>query len=149
MQAVEKMVAKETPTVMPHRFQVAQSVRNIWRIHAENGHTRAHIEQPEYWSHIARRLTPGDIIEVLAENGAFYGQVLVRVSDKLWAKVAVLSWHEFDSQSVDSKKLEVTWKGPVNKHCVVRVSDGEIIEKGFQTKDEAAAWVEKNRGSLE
>lgn len=148
MQVAEKVQPKEAPALMPHRFHQAQSVRNVWRIHAENGHGRAHIEQPEYWTHIARRLTPGDVIEVLAENGSFFGTLLVRVCEKTWAKVAVLSWHDFESQAVASTKYDVAWKGPVNKHCVVRVSDGEVIEKGFQTKDEAITWLENQKGVL-
>lgn len=148
MQAVQEAAAKETPTVMPHRFHQAQSVRNVWRIHVENRHSKSHIEQPEYWTHIARRLTPGDLIEVFAENGSFYGELLVRVCDKNWAKVAVLSWHDFESQAVASTKFDVVWKGPVNKHCVVRVSDGEIIEKGFQTKAEGAAWIETQKAVI-
>ena len=146
-QAAAPTAGKGSPDIMPHRFLVGQSARNVWRAHIENGHTRANLQEPEYWKHLARRLTPGDLIEVLAENGAFYGELLVRSCDKSWAKVAVLTWKDFDEAVVESTKLDVVWKGPVNKHCVIRISDGEILAKGFQTKDEGAAWVEAHKGN--
>ena len=146
-QAAATTAGKGSPDIMPHRFLVGQGARNVWRAHIENGHTCANLQEPEYWKHMARRLTPGDLIEVLAENGSFYGELLVRACDKSWAKVAVISWHDFDEAVIESTKLDVAWKGPVNKHCVVRLSDGEILAKSFQTKDEGLAWIAANKGS--
>ena len=54
--------------------------------------------------------------------------------------------------SLTQSKLQefaVEWKGPHRKHCVIRLSDQEILHDGEQTKAGAHAWLaERIRAGL-
>lgn len=108
---------------------------------------------PDYWAHVASRLTPHDIIEVVPEDGAFYARLFVVNRNKLWAKVQVLDMHKI----IDAKKskikpddvLEAKYTGPSGKWRVFYKKDGSSAsEQTFQTQDDASTWIEQNGKEL-
>lgn len=142
-------VPSGNPQIMPHRCHLAEHEYRRWRNFPEAGHTREQVTAPEYWAHQSSKHRVGDIIEVYCEDGSYYGELLVTACEKNYSKVHVLSWHELDGKAVMSDaKFRVEFKGPVKKHCVIRVSDSAIVHEGISSKDDAVRWLEENRAHL-
>ncbi len=103
---------------------------------------------PEYWAHVAQKLRPHTVIEVIPEDGAYWAELLVLSCDRLWAKVFLM--RHYDLQSVDADPAAVAsladgyavlWKGPAKKHVVLRKSDAAILQEGIQQKSDAQLWL--------
>jgi hypothetical protein len=43
-----------------------------------------------------------------------------------------------------SSGYKVEYKGPTKKHCVIRLSDNEIVQEGIAQKSEAQRWVSEH-----
>jgi hypothetical protein len=124
------------------RFQVAAHANNRWAATLEYGVAFEEAFKPEFWAHTAKRLRPGDIIEVRAEDGSFYAELYVRAVGALFAKVEALFAKELGAGiSAEADKLDVKWN--VGKRCfaVIRRSDNTVIRDGFQIKEDAIAWM--------
>ena len=136
---------KKTRKLHPSRFKVAQYATNRWTAIAEAGTTYEEIlRSPSYWSHIVgnatSRLKPCDIIEVHTDDLAFYAELYVVAVGKLEASVCELRFTKLEKPaplSVD--EFYIQYAGPHHKHRIVRVSDGEPVDVGFGTEQEAAA----------
>jgi hypothetical protein len=125
------------------RFKLAEAVRNVWVVNAEQGTTVNDVLEPAYWAHVAQRLRPYDHIEVRIDTGEWLLSLLVLGCDRNWAKVHVLHRYELEKAETDmpkAKKHRVEWKGPQLKWCVIRNSDNEIIFKEME-KAEAHAQM--------
>lgn len=125
------------------RFKEAALVRNVWSVVPEEGTAFEALLNEEYWAHVGGRLRPGDRIEVQAEDGDFYAELLVRECGRLWARVAVTAYHVFGVDEAGATRdtgHAVKWKGPHHKWSVVR-ADGAVVRHGFDTKPEAGAWL--------
>lgn len=132
------------------RFKLADYKRNEFRVSPEHGTTLEDIQKPEFWSHVAAHLAPFDTIEVIPEDGSFYAELLVITSGKQFATLKLLRHVELDGNSAKAAKddtpalhpdYRVEWAGVGEKHRVVR-ADGEVMEKGFQKKTDAEAWLQ-------
>jgi hypothetical protein len=137
------------------RFKDAAYERNIWQASIENGVTFDEVVKPEFWAHVAAKLKANDHIEVVAENGEYFGELLVIDSGRLWAKVAVLRFVELAAQEVPAALLtsaasgyRVEYKGPTLKHVVIRLSDNQIVQEGIPRKNEAELWVAEHVKAL-
>jgi hypothetical protein len=91
---------------------------------------------------MASRLQPFDRIEVRLETGEWIMELVVIDNGRNWARVHPL--HVYDLQQARfvpaaQDSLEVAFKGPHLKHCVIRSADGEILAKGISTKEDAIA----------
>lgn len=135
-------VPRSIPPLLMSRFAIAE-FRNMrkWICVPENVPIERVIET-DFWSQIANSLAVCDVIEVHTDDRAYYAEVYVRDKGRNWAKVEVLRHIKFDS-AVDDTPIdpgyEVKFKGPVNKWCVIRKSDGEIIKDKAETKEAASA----------
>lgn len=111
-----------------------------------NGVTLEDIQQPAYWSHVARQLSPGSKIEVMAQDGSYYALLLVVTKGRAEVAVEVLFAKELDGMAVeeDDPAYIVEWKAPALKWCVIRTADNEIVADKFPHKSHAFNWI-KNR----
>lgn len=95
---------------------------------------------PGYWAHVSAMLRIGDRIEVLAEDGSYFSELLVRDVGNLYAKVSVLSHTKFEQEVVEVPEgYDVKWRGPSAKYGVLRGKD--VLKDGFVGKAEANAWL--------
>lgn len=129
--------------LMPVRLKFAENERNQWFVVPEAGTDFDALLDPAYWAHVSAKFKPCDIIEVHAEEGSYYGRLLVQDAGKLYAKVAKLEYVELDKVEVTQSNPaltghEVKWRGPIHKWCVVRGPD--VLKEGLQ-KSEAHAWL--------
>lgn len=92
-QPVEK---KDNVSILlpPKRCKIGDSVRNVWRAVAEEGHTREDIMSPNYWAHPAQQMRIGDKIEITNDTQTFYMELYVKNVGKGFAQVVELSYQE-------------------------------------------------------
>lgn len=128
------------------RFSLAEQKRNTWFVTLPAGSDYSEVFTPRFWSHVAVKLRPADLIEVMNDEMTFRAVLIVRACDRLSASVVEVAKIEFSgalaSEDAQPSTVEVQWRGPHDKHCVVRIaSDGkkDVLATGFGTKEEAEA----------
>lgn len=126
-----------------NRFRSNEHENNYWTVYPEHGTPFEALLDPGYWAHVSAKMKPYDELRVIAEDGSYYGKLLVQDAGKLYAKVAKLEYYDLNVVEVKQAGValeghEVKWRGPVDKWCVVRGKD--VLVKG-KTKDEANSWL--------
>lgn len=137
---------KGVQKLLAGKLKRADYERTVYRITPDASHSMDDILLPEYWAHIGHQLRPFDIIEVRFPDASRYVELLVVDCGRLWAKVVVksdVSLIQAKEQAAADKVIAeesapyfVKFRGGA-KFCIVRRSDGEILNKDIPTKDEA------------
>lgn len=146
----------ETKTVKPSaplklaRFAEADGVRRAWAVTPETGVTQEDILRPEFWAHVWEKLRPLDRIEVRAEDGSFWAELLVVDRRRAWVRVKMIHYVPIGTLAptdvIDMDELSIRYMGPHWKWAVVRKKDSEMVIKGFSDKlaaHQAAAEYQK------
>ena len=124
----------------PTGMKQAEFARNVWSCIAQHGISLEDIKLPEFWAHHARSLNQWDKIEVRAEDGSYFAELLVTQVAETFARVETLSVHLLSnvrkSTVVD---LEVAWGGPNHKWRIIRKSDKAVVQAHFDSEQEAEA----------
>lgn len=142
---------KGAPILMPDRFGVAEFKRTDHVADLPLSVTLEQAMEPSYWAHVAADMSPGDHIELRAEDGAWHAYLIVAYCERNYAKVVldrVVKMLVDTSIPISSQKHRVDWKGNLHKHSVIRLSDSEIIKDGFRTKEEAAIWMAEHEKTV-
>lgn len=148
------------PQLAAERFKLAEHERNIHSITVEDGITRAQIIDPAFLAHVAAKLRPYDQVEVRCDDGALFAKLLVLQSERTWARVHVLEWHDLTTRDValtQTSDMEqataagpaadkeqdyvVAYKGPHKKWSVIRLADGGYMREGEESKAAAQHWL--------
>lgn len=112
-----------------------------WKADIVRAHSFDDIGKTDYWSHVARNIKTDDRISAFAEDGSWYAELLVRDRGDNWAKVAVLSKHDFagidNDLARETNGYKVEYRGRIDKFSVIRVSDGEPVHRGYNSEIEA------------
>ncbi len=99
----------------------------------------------EPWANVAeRRVRTGDHVEVLAEDGSWWAELLVRHCAGSNIVLGILHKRLFEDIGVASALFSVAWKGPTAKWCVVRKSDGKVMAQGLYPREAAETWLKDN-----
>lgn len=104
------------------------------------------VVNPDYWTHVAKQLRPGDEIVVVAADMSWRMELLVRDVNRISARMNVISLVDFDEQPAvqlseeDIQQIVAVWRGPTHKFCAVR-KDGEVVKTGFATKADTMQWI--------
>ena len=101
---------------------------------------------PSYWTNVAEHFKPFDKVEVRADDGSWYAELLVLETSRRWTRMFMLSCHNLTTSDVSltQAKLQefvVEYKGPAKLHCIIRTADREIIHEGLRTKADAHEWL--------
>ena len=139
---------KREVKLSPSGATPAEHVRNVWAVTSEFGVTKADIEAPDYWAHIAGRLRPRDRIEVMAADGSFYAEYLVTSCDRTWAKVAEVKYLDLTKASAVTGEqadlinagYEIKWRGP-KKWSVLRRQDRAVLQEGLHSEADGNKWL--------
>ncbi len=127
------------------RLQFAEHARTEWFVVPEHGTEFEALLDPAYWTHVAALLKPCSEIIVHAEDGSYYGRLLVRDAGRLYAKVAKLQYIELDPVEVQEGAMPpgyaVKFRGPIQKWSVVRGTD--VLKDGL-SKDMANQWLREH-----
>lgn len=138
---VVPVAPKPRPKILAEsNFRLATYVTNRWSVTLDDATPYDRVFEPEYWSHVARKMQIGDIVELHAESGAWFAELYVVSAHRLAAKVVEMRKVDLagspESASVSSP-LSVKWRGPNGKWAVMR--DNHVVASGFQTAEEAEA----------
>lgn len=140
---VEKPKRKLHPTCL----REAAVARNVWSVIPPDGTGYDEMFRPEFWSHVAKQMRSGDIIEATAEDGSWFAQLYVLAVAS--QSVAVVELRRIDLQDANlpdvDARFAIAWKGPALKYCVIRISDNSRIYDKIETR---AAAQEQLAGYL-
>lgn len=135
---------KEVKKLPSPRFEPAEYRRNIFRAITEEGTTFEETLDPTYWVHVAVKLQAGDRIEVVAEDGSYFGELYVIQTGRVHAKVAQLMYLELSPSEPtenEDKDYKVAWKGPHSKWAVIKIGVHDALSKNHQTQEAAQLWL--------
>lgn len=102
------------------------------------------LEDPVFWSHVAKRISALDEITVVAYDSAWYGRLLVTFADTKEVRVRLLELHMLQEENITEDRIaayEVQWGGPAAKFRVLRRRDKAVIKDGFPTKEKATEYM--------
>lgn len=127
---------KASPKVHPSQFFDAATRRNTWSINVVHGVEYEALFKPEYWAHVARKMHPGDLVEINAEDGTYFAQLFVVATGSNAAAVVEISKTELQTTELPdaTSGFEVKWGGPVLKWIVTRLSDNVRVATNLDTK---------------
>lgn len=129
-----------------NRLHEARTRRNIWTVTPEHGTPFEEILKDGYWAHVSVKMRPGDRVEVLAEDGSYFAELLVQDAGRLYAKVYPLRHVKLEAVEVTEggpmmEGYEVKWQGPILKWCVLR---GKDRLKDGMDKHSAVQWMQNH-----
>lgn len=132
------------------RFALAEQKRAVYVIFPEMGVPYAAIlNDPSFLSHVASRLRPFDRIEVIAEDGSYFAELLVRSAGRQHARLVELNKVDMEPlQAEVDPRFSVVYAGPHRKNAVVRLRDKTTLKDGFDTAEDANAWLLANVKTL-
>lgn len=102
------------------------------------------IMTPRFWSHCAKILNNGNIVEVRYENESHWGEFIVVEKTPLHVRLKKLRWVPLDDEDTPaetSADFEYKWNGPSDKHCVKMKVSGAIVAKQLPSKAAAMEWI--------
>lgn len=128
-----------------NRFELSiNGIRhNVFRVKPEIGTPPVALLDPHFWAHVSSKMSVGDIIEVIAEDGSYFAELLVRDVGNLFAKVAfknpVMEFSKPEDVELPAG-YEVKWRGPKLRYGVLHGTD--VLKDGFVDKSEARTWLD-------
>jgi hypothetical protein len=126
-------------------FTDAQYLFLQWLAIVPVGTTPQDLESPEFWANAAQKMNDNGMIHVQPEDKSFYARLIIRSKGPNWANVKLIEFVDLESPNegeVDGQ-LKISWAGQNHKFRVTRKSDGQVLQHGFATRGEAAAWAKK------
>lgn len=126
------------------RIQFAEHMRNIWYVVPEHSTPFEALLDSKYWAHVSAKFKPRDRIEVDAEDGSYFAELVVIDAGRLFAKVALLRKIELKAEEVGSDvspDFEVKWAGRHAKWRVMRKADKASLKDGFDDRAQADLWL--------
>lgn len=137
---------KRDVSLTANRLKQAEFTRTIYTATVERGHSKTDLLDPKYWAHIAIKLKRGDRIEVMAEDGSYFAELMVIACERTWAQVHILHWHDLNATTVQmtpeiQQDYLIDFKGP-ERWCVIRRADNAILQSKLNTEGEAKTWLE-------
>lgn len=138
------------PMIRDSRVTLTEFARQAHHVVPEDGTKIEDLLSEAYWSMVAYKFKPCDIIEVHAEDGSYFAELYVRAAGKNWAKMALLRKVDLEpvAAAIGSPEYEVTWKGPHRRFSAVRTTDNEIVKDGFETREQAVEYVKSHMKAM-
>ncbi len=129
------------PHLLPHQLVLAEQARNIWHINLDCPMVPDDFLRAEAYAHVAKQLHKGDQIHVLAEDGDWYAEFVVRSIDGSNVQIGEIRFIEFELRGLNADDFEIEWAGQREKARVLRKSDRRIMVSGLPSKEAAAEWL--------
>lgn len=130
--------------ILPSSIKPAEYVRTVFVIAAKHGQEFEEFKNPEAWAHVASELKIHDKVEIIAEDGTFYAEGIVTGLTKTTVKIHFYQHITLSAVVQQSKQspYDIEFAGR-HKWRIVRKSDEEIIQHGFDSKEAAQEEVNK------
>lgn len=117
--------------------------RNLWVAKPDRSISKDDMLKPTFWAHVVKnKLRRGDRIEVLAEDGTWFAELIVRAINGVEVVMGELRHVRFDGVSTRSAAdYDTKWVSPAIGYRVTRTSDGVVVKEGLMSKEAIAAWL--------
>jgi hypothetical protein len=139
------------PRLTDRNFGVSSFKFNRWSAVLEGEQTIDDALRPDFWANLVEKIAGfdkanpkgrGDIIEVRNLETGLYAELIVRAIGQGFVKVDVLRAQEPDTAELaENSPLTTKWNPGKKLHQVIRASDRTVMHPGFQTKEDAVAWI--------
>jgi len=138
------------------RFQEASQARNAWFITVASKTNPDDLLVPAYWAHVGTRLRVRDRIEVWAEDGSWFCELVVVDCARTWAKAKFIIDPVRLDKGVTADQAgagaaialyDIRHRGPKG-WSVVRKSDKAVLHEDEMTRDGAEKWLAENIAAL-
>lgn len=133
------------PALSSEYCKLAETVNNTWRATVPKGTPRERLLESSMWATVAERFTPFDKIIAVSADRSFYSELLVLENGRGWANVVELNYHPLPCLVVDQAGLPpnhvIEHGGVDDLYLVRRVSDGVILQKGFESRQHALEFL--------
>lgn len=136
--------------ILEKSFLSADYARQVYVARPPAGTKIEDVLDENYWAHVAKKINPHDIIEVVPEDGSFYAKLLVTSRGTLWVRVHQIEYvdinggKESKKPKKESDDFEVNWGGPNDKWRVIRKADKLPVGKNFTSREDADKWLEEH-----
>ncbi len=123
------------------QLQTSETARNFYVAKPDPTVSRADMLRKPFWSHVARTLRQGDRIDVLAADGSWFLELIVRACDGTEAEVGELRYVTFGAIAErNPDDYEIAMKGAA-KWRITRKLDNVVVKEGLESKGAALAWL--------
>lgn len=135
------------------RFKPKEYVITDYAVVVEPGTTRAEMKNPAFWAHVAAKFNVYSQIHITSEDATFYARALVLQTDRTWAVVHFLEWHDLTTKDVAQTQaaaaelgasedaFEIAHRGSIKKWTVIRKADRGVVSEGHAGKVDAMGWL--------
>lgn len=126
----------------PERLRGADFERLIYVANPGEGVTIDDLLRPECWASVTTMLRPWCHVEVRAEDGSYYAELLCTGVDRAWAKMDVLNYKPLSTpdvaltQSAAASKYEIKHTPALQWH-IIRKVDRHVLRDGMQLRWQA------------
>ena len=145
-----RSVDAQPKRIEPVRFELAEFGRSVYRAVTPLGDTIEDILQPDYWSHVWKRLRPLHRIEINPDDGSFYAELIVRSVQRNHVVVAAINFVELGEKielPPEASAYRVEHAGPPEKFRVMRGQD--VLRSKIETYEGAVNWLKAHLKSLD
>lgn len=129
--------------ILGKNVKPAEYVRTVWAVKPEPGTTVEDLKQKEYWSHVAKTVSVGDRIEAVPEDNSWFAEFLIKAKTEVDVTVILLRYVSTEEKAAaNDDEFTIMFAGGA-KWRVLRNSDKAILIDKLDSRDEAAAWLNK------
>lgn len=145
--AETEAVAEVKPVLKPkfsqRDFGVSSFKRNEWHLTLQEAQTMDDVSNPRLWSDILGKQARGDTVEAFKPDTSEYAKfVVVEVGTSFIRLGKIEGFTPVAVTIADASPLQTKWNVGKRAHDVVRKADNQVMAGGFQTKDQAVAWID-------
>lgn len=129
--------------LLPHQLELAEQARNVWHVNLSNDAPMLPDDflKAECYAHVAKQLNKGDHLQVLAEDGEWYAEFVIRSIEGSSVQVGEILYKEFEPIGLIADDYDIEWAGQREKARVIRKSDRRVMISGLPSKEAAAGWL--------
>lgn len=152
------------PSLVSNRFQLAEFKRHIFRARPEVNTKPEALLDPVYWAHVGANLNLYDKIEAVAEDGAWFAELIVTGKSPQGVSVRFTNFVDLTAEAevpeaedaddlaaivykkndpVPPAGFAYKWQGVKGKFTIYRLSDKAVIAEGIQSKADLIAELAK------
>ena len=141
----KEQVPSRNVVLPPGRMRLLENAHNHWSVNVPHGTTVEDIKTEEFWSLVCNKFPkPGAFVTVDADDLSWFAQGRVMSAGKTWAQIHfynVVNLGKATEEQNKSKQFKAEWKGQELLWCVVRMSDGAVIQDKLDDARAASAWL--------
>jgi TusA-related sulfurtransferase len=125
----------------PNALIDAEFSRRVYCVNVLPSTTVEDLVNPNFWTHVAMKLRPGDMIEVLSDDKAFCAKLVVRSARRLDATVSLVYWKDLEIADVSqiASEYEIVFRGAKSRWSILKGSD--VLKSCFDTRNQAEAYL--------